>query len=261
MIPKIVHFVYGLKEDFGNKPFCFPHWVAIKSFMRKNPDYKVFYWYRYLPDNKYFFDLQDDLTLMAVNPPTNIFGNPIFHVAHQADVVRLNALLKYGGFYLDIDTITCRSFNPLRYNSFIMAEELINGEVVGLCNAIMGGEPNAPFLKKWLESYQSFRSQGHDKFWNEHSVIIPKKLANENPTEITTLPSEAFFQPDYSKEGLKLMFNEKSDFPNAFAHHLWETLSWPILEQINEYNFNEIDITYTQIIKKILSNDIHKLKI
>lgn len=260
MIPKKAHFVYGLQEDFGNKPFGFPHWVAITSFIRKNPDYQIYYWYKYLPDNKYFRDLKNDLTLLEVNPPNEIFGNPLLHVAHKADIVRLKALIQHGGFYLDIDTITCQSFDPLRYNSFIMAEELISGELVGLCNAIMGSEPNAPFLRQWIESYRSFRSKGHDDFWNEHSVILPQMLAKAHPEKITTLPSEAFFQPDYSNEGLQLMFSKRSHFPNAFAHHLWETLSWPILGKINEYNYDEINVTYTRLIKEILLEDINRLR-
>ena len=42
-----------------------------------------------------------------------------FRTAHLADAARLALLWKYGGFYSDLDTISLKSFEPLRnYSGF-----------------------------------------------------------------------------------------------------------------------------------------------
>ena len=38
-----------------------------------------------------------------------IFGNPVKRFAHQADVLRLELLLQFGGVYLDLDVLLLRS--------------------------------------------------------------------------------------------------------------------------------------------------------
>ena len=48
MIPNIFHFIFGLTEDFGGKPFNIIHYLAIKSaYDLNNPDSINFY-YKYV---------------------------------------------------------------------------------------------------------------------------------------------------------------------------------------------------------------------
>jgi hypothetical protein len=65
----------------------------------------------------------------------------------------------------------------------------------GITNAVILAEPNAPFLRRWLDAYRSFRSKGKDEFWDEHSVVLPAKLARKYPQDITVLSEKAFFWP------------------------------------------------------------------
>lgn len=39
---------------------------------------------------------------------TEVFGNPVWHYAHKADVIRLEALKEFGGIYLDVDVLVTR---------------------------------------------------------------------------------------------------------------------------------------------------------
>ena len=43
-----------------------------------------------------------------VEDPTHIFGRPIETGSHRADVIRLQALLEFGGIYLDSDAFALR---------------------------------------------------------------------------------------------------------------------------------------------------------
>lgn len=259
MIPKILHFVYGLQEDFGGKPFGFVHWAAIRSAMAANPGWKVMFWYSHLPDNGYFADLADEMELMWIEAPQEIFGNPLLHVAHKADIVRLQVLIQYGGVYLDVDTLTVRSFDDLLDNRFVMGLEKADGADVGLCNAIMMSEQNSIFALAWLKSYETFRSRGRDEYWNEHSVKMPSRIAANCSGEITILPQSAFFDPDWTRAGLRKMFYEVAQFPDAYAFHLWEAVAWNVLMHFNEKNVLHLDNTYTRALRKTIRPDLERL--
>ncbi len=260
MIPKILHFVYGLAEDFGGKPFTFFHWAAIRSAMAVHPGWRVMFWYAHLPDTPYFEDLADEMELMRIDAPEEIFGRPLLHVAHKADVVRLQVLIEHGGVYMDVDTLTVRPFDDLLDNKFVMGIETADGKPVGLCNAIMMAEPRSMFALGWLKSYEAFRSKGRDEYWSEHSVKVPALLAERYPGEITILPNSAFFDPDWTRDGLKKMFYAVNAFPEARAHHLWEALAWNVLTHFNELNVDHVDNSYTVALRRLIGPDLERMR-
>jgi mannosyltransferase OCH1-like enzyme len=57
---------------------------------------------------------------VLVTAPKEIFGKRLRSFAHQADVLRLEILMREGGVYLDLDTITLRSFEPLMGDRLVM---------------------------------------------------------------------------------------------------------------------------------------------
>ena len=204
-------------------------------------------------------------------------GRRLYHVAHKADVVRLQALKEHGGIYLDLDTICVKPLHSLYGHSFIIGQELkpeyipknwrqkikyairkrfhgeTKNEVNGLCNAALLAEKGSPFVNLWLDTYSSFRSKGRDKYWNEHSVFVPIKLAGENPGKITLLGPYAFHYPLYNKPGLESMFEKVVDFPDAYLHHLWESFSWEkYLSRLTVKDIFEKDSTYNRIARRFL---------
>ena len=50
----------------------------------------------------------DRVEVQVVQDPTHIFGRPLKRSSHRADVIRLRALLDYGGVYLDSDAFAIR---------------------------------------------------------------------------------------------------------------------------------------------------------
>lgn len=49
MIPNIIHFIFGLERNFGNKPFGLSHYLAVKSAYIVNNQAKIQFFYRYEP--------------------------------------------------------------------------------------------------------------------------------------------------------------------------------------------------------------------
>src|SRR6185436_7511775 len=115
-------------------------------------------------------ELLPHVSAEKIEAPTAIFGNPLRHPAHRADVVRLEKLLEHGGIYLDCDMLVRKSFDDLLGHSVVLARQSPI-ENFGVPNAAILAEPNAPFLRRWYESYETFRGDGN-RHWDEHSVLV-----------------------------------------------------------------------------------------
>ena len=167
------------------------------------------------------------VSLIRIEPPASIFGNPLIHPAHRADVVRLDALINHGGIYLDCDVLVVRDFDRLLGHSCVLG---LQGETPreGLCNGVILAEKGSRFLRRWRETYRTFRSRGHDDFWAEHSVAMPLKLAREDSSDLTILGNRAFHWPLYHREHLRWTYESTLpiDERETLAHHLWESQAW-----------------------------------
>lgn len=227
MIPKILHYCFGFSSDFGGKPWSLVHYACVKSAVERIKPERVYFWCEYTPEGPWWELTRGMVEVMSIKAPQEIFGNPLLHVAHRADVVRLEKLIEHGGIYLDTDVFVHSDFDDLLQHSVVMGQEGDQREF-GLCNAVILAESGAPFLRRWYGEYRSFRSKGYDEFWNEHSVFIPARLAKEFPKEITMLPPVAFFWPLWTPQGIERIFNSTGPIPRAgvYANHLWEKSAW-----------------------------------
>lgn len=275
MIPPVFHFVFGMAPDFGGRPFSLVHYLAVKSAVVLNRPDTVYFHFEYEPSGMWWDKAKPMLTLNPVKAPGHFMGKPLLHVAHKADVIRLQVLKETGGVYLDLDTISVKPLSGLFDNSFVIGQELKASFVpknwrqelkyrlgwirnkekalAGLCNAVLLSEKNSSFVNRWLDAYSSFRSQGHDKYWNEHSVRVPMQLAALYPDELTQLGPYAFHYPLYDENGLRQLFEELHSFPQAYVHHLWESFSREkYISAITEQDILNRDTTYNLMARKFL---------
>ena len=274
-IPNVFHFIFGLKPDFGGKPFSLVHYLSIQSAIDVNKPDRVYFHYHYEPTGYWWERIKPYLTLSKVAIPESIFGNKLYHFAHKADVLRLEVLLDYGGIYMDLDTISVRPLAQLYRNSSFMIGSQLNHESfslrlkrsvksldlaplmsasTGLCNAVILASPNNPFVKTWYESYRYFRSQGRDEYWHEHSVEVPKQLASTYRSLVTIASPYRFHYPIYDEIGLKNLFEHSRSYPEAYVHHLWETLSWDrYLQHLTPEGICSVDTTYNLLARKHLA--------
>jgi len=272
--PNNLHFVFGMAPDFGGKPFSLVHYLSIKSAVDLNKPVQAFFHYQYEPAGEWWEKAKPFLRLNKIEAPTQILGNQLYHVAHQADVVRLQMLQLHGGIYMDLDTISVKPLTEFLKHPFAIGKELrakwmaknwrqrlkfklglikIKDGETGLCNAVIVSEKNSDFVNLWLDEYKNFRSKGRDKYWNEHSVKVPEKLSAQNPALITTLSPYAFHYPLYDDKGMKMLFEEIHDFADAYLHHLWESKAWdPYLSKLTPELIRSKDTTYNLIARKYL---------
>jgi hypothetical protein len=198
MIPKIIHFIFGLRPDFGGRPFSFIHYLAVYTAWKVNRPEKILFHYAFEPDGDWWEKAKAYLTLNKIEAPTEIFGIPVVHYAHRADIVRLEMLKTYGGIYLDLDVLCINPFEPLLSNDFIMG--LMRNR--GLCNAVILSKPNAPFLSMWLAKYKDFNGSSYDM----HSVVLPFLLAMQNPSLCHIVHEDLFFYPTHKDPVHRYLF-------------------------------------------------------
>jgi len=254
MIPNKLHFVFGLSETFGGKPWSLCHYLAVKSAIELNNPEKAYLYYKYKPTGEWFEKIEDKLELVQIDPPTEIFGRPLLHIAHQTGVIRLQVLLEEGGIYMDVDTIAVKPFTPLLNNKCVLGiQGHPDGTVEGLCDGVILAEPNSEFIQHWLLSYQSHKSKGRDQYWDEHAVRMPHHLSTQYPELLHIEPYNSFHYPLYHNIGIKDLFENDLDFSSAYCHHVWETMSWdPYLKNLTPEYIKEHNTTYNRIARKFI---------
>lgn len=266
-IPNIVHFIFGMSEDFGGRPFGIVHYLAIKSAkMIHKPDaiyiHHVFeptnYWWnqtKLLGEIKNNNEKKIEIKFLKVEKINEIFGNRVNSFAHKADILRLKIMKDIGGIYLDTDVISLR---PLANEwlqegpDFIMGQEG-EGAFHGLCNAVMIGAPNSTFVQKWWNEYRNFS----DNVWQEFSVELPRKLWLLNPEDIRVLGHTRFFWPLWSDNHVRMVHSLekplKYDFEKEgnYMYHAWSNVAKYYLNLTQEFIMNT-DTPFNVAVRKFL---------
>ncbi len=251
-IPNIFHFCFGLLPD---APFGFLEYLAIKSAHAINCPERIYLHYQHECSGIWWEKTKELVTLNKVEAPSEIYGRPLHHYAHRSDVLRLMAVLEHGGVYLDIDTLCVRPFTDLLTHECVLGKQKKRN---GLCNAVILSEPRGEFLTAWLDQYRTFRSCGHDRHWDEHSVRIPARLARDRQlrSHITVLGDRAFFFPLWNEMHHLFESNDEAKFQDSYCIHYWESISrkrW--LNQITPGNATEGYSNFARFAKRVLSNE------
>ncbi|CAM6069714.1 unnamed protein product [Sphagnum tenellum] len=219
--------------------------------------------------------VQPDLQELLANTPTDIFTTvwvrwretPLYYI-HYTDLLRLVALYKYGGVYMDMDVILLKPLDSL--HNAIGSEILANGEV-RLNGAVMVFNKSSPFLRECLEE---FTATYDDTLLEWNGAELVTRVANfsirkggkkwsEDPEALQIQPPFAFFpltsssilryfvaptdkqQEEEEKQLLGRIFEE------AFTTHYWNRLTAQLVPEngsLIETVLNQHCLTCTDIL-------------
>lgn len=166
-IPKLIHFCW-LSDD----PYPATIQACLDSWKRVLPDYKIVKWDRTM------------FNIDSVPYVKEAFNAKKY--AFCADYIRIYALYKYGGIYLDSDVMVYQSFNPfLNKHSFSSVEfhpcflyaHVSNKKerLVGVEAAVLGAEKAASWLKDILDYYEGRHFSLNPNVLNNN--IMPRVIA------------------------------------------------------------------------------------
>ena len=235
MIPRIFHFVFGLKPT--PQPLHLMHYLCLVSCFQVNQPDAVYFHYHHEPYGTYWDRLKSRLIRRRIAPNRRIadwrYTSPYivpYRYAHLSDFARLEILQQYGGVYADLDTLFVRPIpNALFHHHFVMGREFPGpvGAEGSLCNAWIASEPGASFGAHWLRAMEA----SFDGSWSGHSTVLPYQLACAYPDDIQVEPLERFFKIPPTPQGLTDLFmREGMDLESllggVLSLHLWSHLWW-----------------------------------
>jgi hypothetical protein len=258
-VPAIFHFVYGFKSA-GDIPFY--GYMAIRSALSFNPGWRAYYYSMHEPAGPNWDRIKDYVTYIRIGDFDYFMNAKFHHYAHKADVVRLIVINKVGGVYLDLDTLTRRSFEGLRNEEFVMGVQASGPDSSsGMANAVMMGKPGARFSTIWIEQYGYFRSKGRDDLWDYHSVKMPVQMMSLAPDAIRVLDYRAFFYPLWHSVEAHLFTERaydrfKDEFEDAYCFHLWNGASGPFLETLDDDFVRTSRSVYAEIARLVESTPL-----
>ena len=258
MIPNKFQYVY-LTHDGNKHPmykkFHLMHYICIKSAIEVNNPDEVNIYCNQEPTGEWWKEIRDEVNVVMVEPPKEIFGKPITELAHMSDVIRLQVLLEEGGIYTDMDTISVKPYGDLLNNKFVLGVQGNEfGGNDGLCPAVIMSEKDSEFGKQWLMGFNdTFKGgpPGSDT-WCTHSVQYPSWLAKKIPEHIHVEPYSSFFFPLYHQNTLPDMFERVVSFDKAYSHHLWETASLKWVKDLTVKEIKNNDTTFNLLARKYL---------
>lgn len=202
MIPKIIHYCW-----FGQGKMNELHKQCIESWKEILYDYEIMIW------NEESFDIDSCIYTKEAYEAKKF--------AYVSDYVRLYALNKYGGIYLDTDVRVLKTFNPfLNFKGFISYED-DKKKIPATC--VIGSCKNNELIKVFLDYYKdkSFINEygGYDLIPNTviFSKILRKQSKNYLDENIYIFPS-TYFSPELH-DGKPLVTN------NTYSIHYFDG-SW-----------------------------------
>lgn len=206
MIPKIIHYIW-----FGKKPFPEKVQECIDS------------WHKYMPEYKFMLWNEDSFDVNSVPFTKQAYENKKW--AFVSDYVRIYALNKFGGWYLDTDVEILKPLAPFENRRMVFGTD-VNGELT----ALMGSESGHPYWNRMLDIYANMSFIKEDGSLNIivnntylQDVLMDYGFVHENKYQelgdgIVVYPDDYFHVADLEKGTIHKT-------KNSYAIH-WHTLLW-----------------------------------
>lgn len=223
MIPKIIHYCW-----FGKGPQGELISRCIESWKKQCPDYTIIKW------DEENFDIES-------HPFTErMYKERKF--AFVADYVRLIALLKDGGIYLDTDMLLVQPLDGLLDTSLLLGKESEKFVSCGMIGAI----PAHPFIETMRAKYDTLNEL------KPNPVIMTELYNKMQPTNTIVMSPRAFYP--YDADNIKSYKGQELD-QDVYGVHLWN-YSWghPLNKLFKKTGIHRIGkkVTETLGIKKVL---------
>jgi inositol phosphorylceramide mannosyltransferase catalytic subunit len=167
VIPRIFHQIW-----VGPNPFPEEFRVYQESWLTHHPDWQLRFW----TEENLPIDLRRPEVLERLRVP-----------AERSDILRLEALWREGGVYLDTDFECRRSIEPLIAGADFFAAYLKPGRVN---NAVIGAVPGHPILDRALAELAPRTKHGYDK--EAAGPLYLDRLLKDYP-EVLIFPPAVFY--------------------------------------------------------------------
>ena len=213
MIPKRIHYVWV------GSPLPDHQRRNIDTWRTSNPDFELVQW--------------DESNIDFSSAPLNdAYKRRLW--AKVADISRLMALHRHGGFYLDVDFHLYRSLTPLLQHPCVLGFQTRERCADWVSNGMLAAEPGHWFIERALARVLSMRAAplGFDRPTKYGPKLITRLLledgldryddAGVSHRDIHICPTEAFFPWPYG-----VAYQDGFRSRALYGMHMWEK-SWEL---------------------------------
>ena len=206
MIPKIIHYVW-----FGGKPYPKKIQFCINSWQKILPDYEFIRW--------------DESNFDVNSVPFTKQAFEKGQWAFIADYVRIQALYKYGGWYLDTDVEVLKPLAPFEDKRVIFGTDE-NGSLT----AVYGTEPHNSIWKHIQDVYDQteFLKEDGTFNWKVINQYIQDEIAHlgyVHENKFQNLGNGILVYPDDYFHVVSLEKGTRHFTENSTCIH-WQTMTW-----------------------------------
>lgn len=208
-IPKLLHYVW-----VGGTPLPARFRGNIRSWTKYNPSFEVRLW----------------------NESNIDWSEPFIQEAHRqrawaklSDYIRLLAVERHGGIYLDTDVEACRSFDDLLTCRCFFGIQSDRPEDDPVCNAVFGAVPHHPFIRRVIDAFPVSTTEDLYGVGTGPELVSALLLAaglTRRPAErvrvadVDVFPPSAFYPYHWNED-----FDRRHVTAQTFAIHHWD-MSW-----------------------------------
>jgi hypothetical protein len=184
-VPRVVHFYY-VPRQADLSIWTFVSVLAVAAIVQPD-DIEWLHPRGALPAGAWWECARELVTPRVARDVPLIGGVPSRSTANVGDVIRLELALAEGGLFFDTDTVALRSFDALIRSG--NATVVFKGKnYASLCMLVT--PPGAPIVRRWLASYADYNTtRGYDELSN----YVSRRIADENPSEVTALSERALY--------------------------------------------------------------------
>ena len=260
LIPDIVHFVIGClhtssapQSAAASRPvFLLQHWLAIKSVRDIVKPQSIYCHVANEPASSPHWQLARVLCsrVLPARNVTHVFGRPVHHAQHKSDILRLEALLQYGGVALDLDVIAVSSWKETATYELDFKLDFLAGLTQSASvnwadrfdASFIAARKESLLLREWYYSYRMFdereerlpasalRPEGAGVVFEDHLLSFSSSLlwtlSIVRPHLLTQLKAHVIGVP-YALEaaGVQTLYGESAQQLPAgkWTVHLWQS--------------------------------------
>lgn len=242
MIPKIIHYIW-----FGGKPYSKKIAKCINSWQKYMPDYEFKLW------NENTFDIDNSCKFVK-----EAYAQKKY--AFVSDYVRVYALYKFGGIYLDTDIELIKPIDNAILNTGMC---ILGTDESGYLTALMISCAKHPYFEELLNYYNSinFINKNGSLNMEVNNTYMQQILSNYGykiSNTLQRLSNNIHVYPDDYFHARSLTSGKLNITKNTYSIH-WHTITWvPLKTRI--INFIRINLLVPFLGTKLYSKLTKKIK-
>lgn len=241
--------------------FKIMHYITMKSWLEnttaelrfycnKLPEYSP-WWHRLLDEYHDRIIIKDSIFIRGILSDLNLYDtyNSMTSMHHKSDLLRLVAVYKYGGLYVDMDHIAIDNWNDIFDNELpcYPCELDADHHFAAIPNGFFFSPANNSWIKDLIEFYKDYNPDS----WSETSIGKPTELYFKDPSRIRVLPAGLIDPVSWRYDDWHSFFMHNTDIlSDAWAVHWSESITKDFVKYIDLTHIMTVNTGFTKIARR-----------